>query len=485
MVGIGKDDKPLSEDARPLVVGETWRRLAAKVALRGEKLQDPETDLAGFLQPNQCAIGVKAGAEIIIHTLRQWCERHKNNTEMAALKKDKENAFNAADEHEFLHACHEHLPGCAELAEWCYGDPVNLVYHGRLVTSYKGQQGCPLMMPMYCVMQQKLRQLTPSASRLSIKADYADDGIDGGSLKNRWNTLQEEIALADRFGTKFNYDKMKLYLLAGDFFNSDNSSTDEKFRENMDMLANFRGLGIEIDYSQNISFMKVPIMGSQEFIDEFIQKKLHELTKTLDVLVELPNPHVAHYLLRQAAGVCKVQYFMRTTPVDMIRALFEGFDQTQKQVFEQLVGMELDETQWTQAQLPIKLGGCGVRSAIEGADAAYIMSRAMTLEPCQKVDRRYISEGDTEDEIFVALGGAVRRVNMKLPPEQQLGDVGSMSCEISDIKKKYLLLNRWVEDETAKRLHDNAMQWDKARLNSVKAPRAGAWLYKWHSKQYW
>ena len=195
LVGTGKDDKPLTEDARPLVVGETWRRLAAKVALRGEKVKDPETELAGFLQPNQCAVGVKAGAEIIVHTLRQWCERHKNNTEMAALKKDNKNAFNTADEHEFLQACHEYLPGCAELAEWCYGEPVNLVYHGRLVTSYKGQQGCPLMMPMYCVMQQKMRKLTPSANRLSIKADYADDGIDGGSLKNLWwNTLQEKIA---------------------------------------------------------------------------------------------------------------------------------------------------------------------------------------------------------------------------------------------------------------------------------------------------
>ena len=65
---------------------------------------------------------------------------------------------------------------------------------------------------------------------------------------------------------------------------------------------------------------------------------------------------------------------------------------------------------------------------------------------------------------------------MKLPPEQQLGESGSMSCEISDITKKYLLLNRWVEEETAKRLHDNATQWDQARLNSVKVPRAGAWL---------
>ena len=66
--------------------------------------------------------------------------------------------------------------------------------------------------------------------------------------------------------------------------------------------ANFRQLGIEIDYSQNISFMTVPIMGSQTFIDEFIQQRLQDLTKTLDVLVELPNPHVAHYFLGRLPG---------------------------------------------------------------------------------------------------------------------------------------------------------------------------------------
>ena len=76
--------------------------------------------------------------------------------------------------------------------------------------------------------------------------------------------------------------------------------------------------------------MTVPIMGSQTFIDEFIQQRLQDLTKTLDVLVELPNPHVADYLLRQATGACKVQDLMRTTPVDMSRPLFEEFDQKQK-----------------------------------------------------------------------------------------------------------------------------------------------------------
>ena len=37
LVGMGKDGKPLDEDARPLVVGEVWRRLAAKVTVKTSK----------------------------------------------------------------------------------------------------------------------------------------------------------------------------------------------------------------------------------------------------------------------------------------------------------------------------------------------------------------------------------------------------------------------------------------------------------------
>lgn len=319
-----------------------------------------------------------------------------------------------------------------------------------------------------------MRHATPSSTRLSIRADYADDGINGGSLKNLWNTLEEEIALAERFGATFRFDKMKLYLLAGEFFNSDNANDDPQYRENMEMLENFKSKGIEIDYSQNITFMKVPIIGSKAFFDEFIDSKMKELTKTLDVLVQLPNPHVAHYLLTKAAGVCKVQWLMRTMPADLLGRLFQEFDAKQKQILEQLVGSELDEQQWIQAQLPIRLGGCGVRGAVAGADVSYTMSRAMTLDSCKKVDRRYIDEGDTEDPVFCALGGAVRRVNLKLPPEKQIGD--EISCEISDVKKSWLVLNTWVEEEAARRLLDEAGRWDKARLNEVKAPRAGAWL---------
>ena len=83
LAGIGKDDKPLDEDARPIVVGEFWRRVACKVALLAD-----EVYITGWLKPSQVAVGVKAGAEVIVHSLRQWWERHRDNTRYVLLKKE-------------------------------------------------------------------------------------------------------------------------------------------------------------------------------------------------------------------------------------------------------------------------------------------------------------------------------------------------------------------------------------------------------------
>ena len=80
LVGTGKDDKPLDEDARPLVVGEVWRMLAAKVALRSENIRSESSSFSKFLKPNQVAAGMAAGAEVAVHTSRQWCIRNLNNT---------------------------------------------------------------------------------------------------------------------------------------------------------------------------------------------------------------------------------------------------------------------------------------------------------------------------------------------------------------------------------------------------------------------
>ena len=116
-MGIGKDDKPVEEDARPIVVGEFWRRVSGKMSLVAD-----EDELSGWLKPGQVAVGVKAGCEVIVHSLRQWFERNQDNTRYILLKKDFSNAFNEAEPDAFLNTACRRTPGSARLDEWCYGE---------------------------------------------------------------------------------------------------------------------------------------------------------------------------------------------------------------------------------------------------------------------------------------------------------------------------------------------------------------------------
>jgi len=111
LVGIGKDDLPLDQDARPIVVGETFRRIAGKIALTRDKGQ-----LSGWLKPEQVAVGVKAGAEVIVHSLRQWWERNQDNDKYVLLKMDYANAFNEAEPQAFLGTARRRLAGAAKMA---------------------------------------------------------------------------------------------------------------------------------------------------------------------------------------------------------------------------------------------------------------------------------------------------------------------------------------------------------------------------------
>ena len=65
------------------------------------------------------------------------------------------------------------------MANWCYWEAVNLVYHGRLMHSSRGQHGCPLMMPLLCAMKREMRD---RVSNLDFMADFADDGVIGGDV---------------------------------------------------------------------------------------------------------------------------------------------------------------------------------------------------------------------------------------------------------------------------------------------------------------
>ena len=157
------------------------------------------------------------------------------------------------------------MPGSAKFAEWCYGSPVNLLYHGRVIKSSKGHQGCPLMMPMYCAMNKEMRDEIEGVKDLDLVAEFADDGVDGGDYQKVLHVLQKELSIGPAYGSILNPSKMKVYVLAGDGFEGD--------------LQGFKDLGVEVGFSGNVEFMKVPIAGSKVFLSEWCDKKRNDIKK--------------------------------------------------------------------------------------------------------------------------------------------------------------------------------------------------------------
>ena len=153
LVGVGKRGVSLREDARPIVMGETWRKAVFKATLRMDLSQVKER-----LLPKQLAVGVASGVEAMVHAARLWVERARVNSDYVLLKRDVRNAFNCALPQEFLKDCDMYMPNSARFARFCYGKPSHLVFKGGVEAgaSARGQQGCPLMGALFCLIRHRL-----------------------------------------------------------------------------------------------------------------------------------------------------------------------------------------------------------------------------------------------------------------------------------------------------------------------------------------
>ena len=169
---------------------------------------------------------------------------------------------------------------------------------------------------------------------------------------------------------------MVVYPLAGERFRGD--------------LSRFIELGITIDYTGNVKFMQVAIAGSAAFIREWINQKMGIIRKILEGIRGLSKRQVALYLLRKAGHGCRVIYYLRTIPREMIEEFINEFDEELRVTFQAGVGLVLDETQWEQASYKTKQSGVGLCRATDVADAAYLASRGSTFEDCQALDRRHV-----------------------------------------------------------------------------------------------
>ena len=60
--------------------------------------------------------------------------------------------------------------------------------------------------------------------------------------------------------------------------------------------------------------------------------------------------------MRRAGHGCRILYYLRTTPRDLIPQFVSRFDHELRDTLEEVLGLALDDAQWEQASFPSNRG---------------------------------------------------------------------------------------------------------------------------------
>ena len=129
---------------RPIAIGYTWRRIAAKCAN-----SYAISSLSDYLRPIQLGVGTPGGCEAAVHATRRFVESMQ--VDHCVVKLDFSNAFNSLHRDVMLDEVLKKIPGIYKFCHLSYSKPSELVYSGLTIHSREGpQQGDPLGPLLFC-----------------------------------------------------------------------------------------------------------------------------------------------------------------------------------------------------------------------------------------------------------------------------------------------------------------------------------------------
>jgi hypothetical protein len=444
LVGLPKGEG----DLRPIAVGESLRRLTAKCLCARAQAK-----VAQSLFPEQFGVGLPGGGEALVHAVRQWRERSKEESDAVALELDLRNAFNLVERDVLIAQCRAELPELAAFVEWCYGEETVLLFGGQPVLSRCGvQQGDPLGPLLFCLaLRAMLAEARARGQMPERNADcrgffYLDDGVFCGRAAQVRAALGAIQELGPSFGLHLHLEKCVLL----------NAGTAEV------------PSGLfprELSVVTELSLLKSPI-GSDLYCEEAALAKVNSLQAGLDRVASMADAHTAFRILAVCCGSSKVTWLARTTPPGSIRGALHEFDARVRSAFGAVMRTALSPAQWEQASLGPASGGMGLRGIASHAAAAYLSSRALTHHLCVQSDPAATWSGD------VSVKDAVRQVEALLPPGADL----LRGAENEPPKIKQHTLSDSIDKRRLDVLLGSVPVRDQARLRSCAVPHAAAWV---------
>src|SRR6218665_466487 len=186
---------------RPIAIGYTLRRVAAKCANRYAV-----NKLAPFFAPLQVGIATPAGCEAAVHAARKYVTAMPQDH--VFVKLDFSNAFNSLHRDVMLQSAYTVMPEIYSFVHQSYSSASVLKFGSFSISSQLGpQQGDPLGPLLFCLpLQPVLHSLTSD-----LRMGYLDDLSLGGSPDIVAKDIETLASLNSSLGLNLNLNKCEFY----------------------------------------------------------------------------------------------------------------------------------------------------------------------------------------------------------------------------------------------------------------------------------
>ena len=124
--------------------------------------------------------------------------------------------------------------------------------------------------------------------------------------------------------------------------------------------------------AEDLTILGAPVLEGRA-VDNVLKDKIAALERSIKLLSTLQS-HDALCFLKNSIAMPKLLYILRIN-----NPLLQQFDMVLKNRLETILNVQLSDTQWKQASLPVHMGGLGVRSACMLIPSAFLTSVAATL----------------------------------------------------------------------------------------------------------
>lgn len=416
---------------RPIAIGCTWRRLSAKCAnaFACEKL-------VSMFCPRQVGVAVKGGCEAAVHATRRYMDHMPLDHVVAKL--DFYNAFNCMDRCYMLNQVAEVIP---ELYKFCclsYGQSSTLQFGDYIISSEVGvQQGDPLGALLFCIGLHPIL----SATRSELTIGYMDDVTLGGSCADVAADVELFRSEGSNIGLVLNIDKCEVIARQ-----STSSATS--------VLSQFSRIDIT-----DSCLLGAPLHVGQA-LTSALENKSEVLKKAVDRLRHIPA-HDALILMRSSFSAPRLMHILRCSPCHGHSAL-AAFDNMLRNGVSSFTNSKLSDIQWTQACLPIRDGGLGIRRASSLALPAFLASAASTAALQESILGNQFVVPDSSVETARATWSSLYQTD----PPVGLSVNRQRSWDAPVIQRDLMSV------------HDAASTAeDHARLLAIKSPHASDWLF--------